>query len=101
MGLDAWKRLLQLLCDCYNDLPRRAELLNEFVVLFYFQLKTIEPDFFEDLFTGDNFLKTVMPMLFAHVQDADGAPAALKKRAAQLRAFCENKFKRSFDYPDQ
>ncbi|CAD5218550.1 unnamed protein product [Bursaphelenchus okinawaensis] len=98
VGLDQWKRLLHLLADCSKDIPKAPALFEEFIVLFYFQIKLIQNDFFEDLFTGDNFLKTVIPMLFANIYDSDHASAVLKKRSQQLKAFCEKKFNRSFDY---
>ncbi|CAD5230298.1 unnamed protein product [Bursaphelenchus xylophilus] len=98
VGLDQWKRLLHLLADCSKDIPKFPELFEEFIVLFYFQIKLIQNDFFEDLFTGDNFLKTVIPMLFANISDSDHASATLKKRSLQLKTFCEKKFNRSFEY---
>lgn len=58
----------------------------------------MEGDFFEDIFTGDNFLKTVIPMLFANIEDSGDASEILKKRSKQLKMFCEKKFQRSFDY---
>jgi A1 cistron-splicing factor AAR2 len=96
VGLQQWKSFLFLLSDCAKDLKANGNLFNEFIVILYSQLKLFEDGMIEEIFFGDNFLQTVLSLLFSNIEDADGVDQTLKRRALQLKAFCEKKFEQKF-----
>ncbi|KAI9030446.1 A1 cistron-splicing factor [Hyaloraphidium curvatum] len=85
-GLEQWKKLIGLLCQCDEALARYgATLFAEFAGVLLNQLEDVPEDFFIDALSGDNFLGHMLKNFVLLQRDADiPLPAVLRSRTDAL-----------------
>lgn len=97
-GLDQWKALVHLLCNCEQALVTHPSLFLNFVRVMHTQMHLISESFFLTDLTDGNFLRKALQDFFLIVSESEGEiESNLHRHAMKLQRFIERKFKWSFN----
>ncbi|KAJ9083977.1 hypothetical protein DSO57_1028931 [Entomophthora muscae] len=66
-GLEQWKKLIILLCNCQEAIDKNAQLFVGFLVVIERQLRECPTDFFVDVLLQENFLAASLQQFSRHI----------------------------------
>jgi A1 cistron-splicing factor AAR2 len=59
-SFEQWKNLITILCQCDSAMQQYPQFFDEFITVFYHQLKEVPEDFFVDIIAGNNFIVQIL-----------------------------------------
>jgi len=92
-----WKRIVDMLCGCFESLLKYPQLFINFISDMHFQMQEVPEDFFVDIISSNNFLVTSLTNLFSNIKEQDDALKTLKSRAISFENHLTKKFGWSFN----
>uniref|UniRef100_A0A0K0FLJ8 Protein AAR2 homolog n=1 Tax=Strongyloides venezuelensis TaxID=75913 RepID=A0A0K0FLJ8_STRVS len=100
-GFEQWKKFLHLLSSVKSSLNKHISLYEKIFMALYYQILTCPDDFFNNVIEQNNFIRWVLRLLFANIEDHDILPEAFKAKSLKIRHLFEKKFSCSFDLPNE
>jgi A1 cistron-splicing factor AAR2 len=90
-GLEHWKRLVHILCNCEDLLIKKPQVYAAFFRILYEQLNFSPEDFFHTELSYKNFLRPAMSSLF-QILNSPRVPEVLLEHRKRLLNFMRKKF---------
>ncbi|ORX63609.1 hypothetical protein BCR32DRAFT_138436 [Anaeromyces robustus] len=93
-GFEQWKTMIILMLQCEEALSVYGEtLFKDFLVILNDQLKDFPHDFFYDILSGSNFLRSSLKIFYRIIQKADGCYPELQEQLNKLLEHLSKTFK--------
>ena len=91
-SFEHWKKLVSLICNSDELLTEMPKLFEVFLMVLHFQLQQIPSDFFVDILSANNFLVSVLHVLFTNVQTTRNINSVLQARCDKFQKYLTSKF---------
>ncbi|XP_075249864.1 protein AAR2 homolog [Convolutriloba macropyga] len=91
-SFEHWKKLVALICNSDSLILEMPKLFDIFLIVLHFQLQQIPSDFFVDILSANNFLVSVLHVLFTNVQSTHNVDEELQARCDKFRKYLTSKF---------
>jgi len=93
-GFEQWKTMIILMLQCEEALPIYGEtLFKDFLVILNDQLRDFPHDFFYDILSGANFLRSSLKIFYRIIQKAEGCYPLLEEQLNKLLEHLSKTFK--------
>lgn len=91
-SFEHWKSLVTLICNSDSLILEKPKLFDIFLMVLHFQVQQIPSDFFVDILSANNFLVSVLHVLFTNVQSSQNVNEDLMLRCDNFQKYLTSKF---------
>ncbi|ETO27330.1 hypothetical protein RFI_09802 [Reticulomyxa filosa] len=98
-GLEQWKRIVDLLCNCEEGVELYKDLYLKFIRIISIQLKELPDDFFTNELTSTNFLNKSLHNLMQILSETQMSKP-MSTQVSFLKTLLLQKFQKNFDATD-
>ncbi|KAJ3190240.1 a1-alpha2 repression [Gaertneriomyces sp. JEL0708] len=93
-GYEQWKALVHLICQSQDAVTEHGDtLFSSFIEIFHAQLEAHPTDFFHDVLSSDNFIRSNLAMFVKTIREDRTVSRSLLSRLEALLDFVEVRFK--------
>lgn len=95
-GLEQWKVIIDLICNCCDAVEEKQEFYTEFIGALIVQLGELPRDFFRDQLTNKSFLNQSLQSLM-EIANESVIGSDLKAKVNALKEILSERFDKTFD----
>jgi len=99
-GLEQWKRIVDLLCNCEEAIELHPDLYLKFIRVISVQLKELPEDFFSNELTSKNFLNKSLQSLMQILSESQMSKP-MSTQVSVLKTLLREKFQKNFDEDEE